>query len=54
VAENIPVTVAYHKEKFNPDGTVEPFIVKEPRNTACLFCHAKPGYKKRGADFMAA
>ncbi len=51
VAENIPVTVSYHQDKFNSDGTVEPFIVKEPRNTACLFCHAKPGYKKRGADF---
>ncbi|MBS0000448.1 MAG: hypothetical protein KFF73_15820 [Cyclobacteriaceae bacterium] len=51
VAENIPVTVSYSKEKFNADGTVEPFIVKEPRNTACLWCHAKPGYKKRGADF---
>jgi hypothetical protein len=51
VAENQPVTVSYNMEMFNPDGTVEPNIVREPRNTTCLFCHAKPGYKKRGADF---
>ena len=53
VVENTPVTVEYFKEKFNSDGTLEPNIVKEPRNTACLFCHSKPGYKKRGADFQS-
>lgn len=51
VAGNEKVAVEYFREKFNADGTLEPNIVKEPRNTACLFCHAKPGYKKRGADF---
>ena len=51
VVDNQPVMVSYNVEMFNADGTVEPNIVKEPRNTACLFCHAKPGYKKRGADF---
>lgn len=51
VADAVPVSVSYNKELFNPDGTVEPNIVKEPTNTACLYCHAKPGYKKRGANF---
>ena len=47
------VAVAYDRAKFNPDGTVSPHIVREPRNEACLFCHAKPGWKKRGANFRA-
>lgn len=46
-----PVEIAYNKELFNPDGTVEPHIVREPRNEACLNCHAQPGWKKRGANF---
>jgi len=51
VADGGPVTVAYDKTKFNPDGTLSPHIVREPRNEACLTCHAKPGWKKRGANF---
>jgi len=51
VAANEPVTIEYNKDLFKSDGTVEPIVVKEPRNEACLWCHAKPGYKKRGADF---
>ena len=47
------VTVAYDKSKFHPDGTLSPHIVREPRNEACLACHAKPGWKKRGANFRA-
>ena len=43
-----PVTVAYDKTKFAPDGTLSPNIVREPRNEACLACHAQPGWKKRG------
>ncbi len=46
-----PPKVVYHKHKFNPDGTVSPHIVREPRNQTCLACHAKPGWKKRGANF---
>ncbi|HBO44078.1 MAG TPA: hypothetical protein DD670_09120 [Planctomycetaceae bacterium] len=46
-----PVTVTYNKELFNPDGTIEPHIVREPRNEACLGCHAQPSWKKRGANF---
>ncbi len=53
VAENEAVVLAYNKSSFNPDGTLEPHLVREPRNEACLRCHAKPGYKKRGADFRA-
>ena len=45
------VKVSYDKTKFNPDGTVSPHIVREPRNETCLACHAKPGWKKRGANF---
>jgi hypothetical protein len=53
VAEGDSISVSYHAEMFNPDGTLEPNIISEPRNSACLACHAKPGYKKRGADFRA-
>jgi hypothetical protein len=45
------ITITYDNSKFNADGRLEPHIVKEPRNEACLWCHAKPGYKKRGADY---
>ncbi|NQT53664.1 hypothetical protein HQ576_16520 [bacterium] len=48
-----PVIIAYDKTKFNPDGTLSPHLVREPRNEACLACHAKPGWKKRGANFRA-
>ena len=46
-----PVEVSYNKNLFNPDGTVEPHIVREPRNEVCLSCHAQPSWKKRGANF---
>ncbi|MGQ9573974.1 MAG: cytochrome c3 family protein [Thermoguttaceae bacterium] len=51
IQQGEPVEVVYHKERFNPDGTLEPQIVREPRNEACLSCHAQPGWKKRGANF---
>ncbi|MBL7111968.1 MAG: hypothetical protein ISS19_08510 [Bacteroidales bacterium] len=51
IASNDPVSLTYNKSLFNPNGMVEPNIVREPRNEACLFCHAKPGWKKRGANF---
>jgi len=53
VSGNQPVEVAYDEDHFNEDGTVEPHIVREPRNEVCLNCHAKPGWKKRGANFRA-
>ena len=48
-----PVKVAYDVKLFNPDGTLSPHMVREPRNEACLACHAKPGWKKRGANYRA-
>ena len=51
VEKGEPVTVAYDKTRFNPDGTLSPHIVREPRNDACLACHEQPGWKKRGANF---
>jgi len=49
----IPVKVEYNKGLFRPDGKIEPHIVRSPRNETCLNCHAKPGWKKRGANFRA-
>lgn len=51
VGEGQPVTVAYDASVFDADGTLSPHIVREPRNETCLQCHAKPGWKKRGANF---
>jgi len=51
--EEKPVQIVYDKGAFNSDGTVSPHIVREPRNETCLSCHAKPGWKKRGANFRA-
>ncbi len=51
IQKDEPVEVEYDKSLFNPDGTIEPRIVREPRNEACLNCHAQPGWKKRGANF---
>ncbi len=48
-----PVTVAYDQAKFNPDGTLSPHIVRQPRNEACLACHQQPGWKKRGSNFRS-
>ncbi len=46
-----PVEIQYNRAVFNPDGTLSPHIVREPRNDTCLACHAQPGWKKRGANF---
>ena len=48
VQEGEPVEVAYNKELFNFDGMIEPHIVREPRNEACLSCHAQPAWKNAG------
>jgi len=53
VKDGKPVAVTYNRKLFKEDGTVEPHIVREPRNEVCLSCHAKPGWKKRGANFRA-
>jgi len=51
VQEKIPVKVAYNPSLFDADGKISPHIVREPRNKACLECHAQPGWKKRGANY---
>lgn len=51
VAGGQEVSVNYNSDAFNPDGTIEPGLIREPRNEACLWCHEKPGWKKRGANF---
>jgi len=53
VEKGEPVTVTYDKTKFGPDGTLSPNIVRQPRNEACLACHAQPGWKKRGFNFRS-
>lgn len=45
------VKVTYNLDIFDQEGKVSPHIVLEPRNSTCLNCHAKPGWKKRGASF---
>ncbi len=51
VKEGGPVEVRYDVRRFAPDGKVDLHLVREPGNEACLGCHAKPGWKKRGANF---
>lgn len=51
IKEGTPVTVAYDTKLFDEDGNVSMQIVRQPRNATCLNCHAKPGWKKRGASF---
>lgn len=51
VDKNSPVKLTYDLSRFGPDGKLSPNIVREPRNEACLFCHAQPGWKKRGANY---
>ncbi len=53
VDKNMDVKVSYDLSVFDADGKISPHIVREPRNEACLFCHAQPGWKKRGANFDA-
>jgi hypothetical protein len=51
IAENTVPKIVCDKDAFNADGTISPHIIREPRNETCLSCHAKPGWKKRGANF---
>jgi hypothetical protein len=51
IKENKQVKVTYDKSKFDEKGMVSPHIVVEPRNSTCLHCHGKPGWKKRGSSF---
>ncbi|MEE4311297.1 MAG: cytochrome c3 family protein [candidate division KSB1 bacterium] len=51
IQKNESVKVIYNTSLFDSDGRMSPHIVREPRNNACLECHAQPGWKKRGANF---
>jgi len=51
IQENKQIKVIYNTLVFDSDGKISPHIVLEPRNEACLECHAQPGWKKRGANF---
>lgn len=53
VKDGVPVEVNYDAKQFKADGTLELAMVREPRNEACLNCHAQPGWKKRGTNFRA-
>lgn len=46
-------TVLYDATKFDGEGNVRVHMAPEPRNEACLGCHLKPGWKKRGAAYTA-
>ena len=41
----------YNRDRFDEEGNVMLHLAPEPRNENCLNCHAKPGWKKRGASF---
>ena len=53
IDKNAPVQVTYDLSQFDQSGKVSPWLVREPRNEACLYCHAQPGWKKRGANYDA-
>ncbi len=51
VAADESPEVTYDLGRFDADGNLAVNYVAEPRNETCLVCHAKPGWKKRGASF---
>lgn len=51
VISNEQPRVAYDLSRFDAQGRVLVKSVPHPRNETCLTCHAKPGWKKRGASF---
>ncbi|MGB9623267.1 MAG: multiheme c-type cytochrome [Phycisphaerae bacterium] len=51
VAANEHPEVTYDVAKFDAEGNLAVNYASEPRNETCLTCHAKPGWKKRGAAF---
>ena len=53
VAADTPVRMTWNLSMFDASGRVSPNVVRSPRNETCLNCHAKPGWKKRGANFRA-
>ena len=53
VGANERPSIAYDRSRFDADGKVLVHIAPEPRNEACLNCHFKPDWKKRGAAYSA-
>ena len=51
ISANQTPLVYYDKSCFDPDGNVILHIAPEPRNEACLNCHSKPDWKKRGEAY---
>jgi len=51
IKDSKPLKVTYDRSKFDKEGKVVVHIAPEPRNEACLQCHRKPDWKKRGAAF---
>jgi hypothetical protein len=45
--------VQYDVKRFDADGNVMVHFAPEPRNDACLRCHLKPDWKKRGAAYAS-
>jgi hypothetical protein len=53
VARDQAPEMVYDLQHFDAAGNLRLRVVTQPRNEACLNCHAQPGWKKRGADFRA-
>jgi formate dehydrogenase gamma subunit len=53
VKDGQAVQLTYDPQRFEKDGTLKLVIAVQPRNDACLNCHAQPDWKKRGANFRA-
>jgi formate dehydrogenase gamma subunit len=53
VKDGKAVEVAYDPGRFEPDGSLRLSLTRQPRDEACLSCHAQPGWKKRGANYRA-
>lgn len=51
VKDNTQISLVYDLRKFDNEGKLSMHLVREPRNQACLNCHSKPQWKKRGASF---
>lgn len=45
--------VTYDLSHFDENGNVLLHLAPEPRNEACLGCHAKPDWKKKGASYSS-
>ncbi|NLP11063.1 hypothetical protein GX408_11775 [bacterium] len=53
VKDKTPIELSYDLSLFDSEGKLSSHLVREPRNETCLTCHAKPQWKKRGANFSS-